>query len=128
MPQLVPLQIDDHTLIYLEAVAAPQMVPPSPSGDTTRGDLGRGPKGGLTDTARQAIASFAALETTLKTYTQGVLDAFKDLGSANVDQVKLEFGVNLAGEAGIPYITKGTAECSLKITVECSFPPHRMTN
>ena len=44
----------------------------------------------------------AALETTLKTYTQGVLDAFKDLGSANVDQVKLEFGVNLAGEAGIP--------------------------
>jgi hypothetical protein len=77
---------------------------------------------------RWAIASFAALETTLKTYTQGVLDAFKDLGSANVDQVKLEFGVNLAGEAGIPYITKGTAECSLKITVECSFPPGTMTN
>jgi hypothetical protein len=74
------------------------------------------------------MASFTALETTLKTYTQGVLNAFRDLGSANVDQVKLEFGVNLAGEAGVPYITRGTAECSLKITVECSFPSGTTTS
>ena len=60
------------------------------------------------------------METTIKTYTKRTLNAFKELGSANVDKVKLEFGINLGGEAGVPYVTKGTAECSLKITVECS--------
>lgn len=128
MPQLVPLQIDQNTLIYLEVGPGPQMAGPAPGGDPTRGDLGLGSKGALTETARQAMASFTALETTLKTYTQGVLNAFTDLGAANVNQVKLEFGVNLAGEAGVPYITRGTAECSLKITVECSFPSGTMTS
>ena len=81
-----------------------------------------GDKGALEEAARRTVESFAAMETTIKTYTQRTLDAFKELGSANVDKVKLEFGINLGGEAGVPYVTKGTAECSLKITVECSFP------
>lgn len=72
--------------------------------------------------AKRALQSFQALETTLRAYTKGTLNAFNELGSANVDKVKLEFGVNVGGEAGVPYVTKGTAECSLKITVECSFP------
>lgn len=41
---------------------------------------------------------------------------------ANVDKVTLEFGIELGGEAGVPYVTKGTAKSNLKITVECSFP------
>ncbi|MBD2305435.1 hypothetical protein H6G17_07900 [Chroococcidiopsis sp. FACHB-1243] len=41
---------------------------------------------------------------------------------ANVDKVTLEFGIKVAGEAGIPYVTKGTTQSNLKITVECSFP------
>jgi len=36
--------------------------------------------------------------------------------------VTLEFGINVGGEAGIPYITKGSVESNLKIKVECSFP------
>ncbi|WP_293166870.1 CU044_2847 family protein [Okeania sp. SIO2C9] len=28
----------------------------------------------------------------------------------------------MGGKAGIPYVTEGTAESNLKITVECSFP------
>lgn len=51
-----------------------------------------------------------------------MLKAFKELGDANIDKVTLEFGINMVGEAGVPYITKGTAECSLKVTVESSFP------
>jgi len=42
--------------------------------------------------------------------------------TANVDKVTLEFGIKVAGEMGVPYVTKGTAESNLKITVECSFP------
>jgi hypothetical protein len=41
---------------------------------------------------------------------------------ANVDKVTLEFGIKVAGEAGVTYVTKDTAESNLKITVECSFP------
>ena len=45
----------------------------------------------------------------------------KMMATANVDKVTLEFGVKVAGEGGVPYITKGSGECNLKITVECSF-------
>jgi len=50
------------------------------------------------------------------------LSAFKKVAIANVDKVTLEFGIELGGEAGVPYVTKGTAKSNLKITVECSFP------
>jgi hypothetical protein len=32
------------------------------------------------------------------------------------------FGIEVGGEAGIPYITKGTAKSNLNIPVKCSFP------
>ena len=128
MTQLIPVQVDANTVIYIEPtpeVEVPTTAnrpPASPNQELTREDLGLGEKGPVEDAARRAVESFVAMETTLKTYTQRTLDAFKELGSANVDKVKLEFGINLGGEAGVPYVTKGTAECSLKITVECSFP------
>ncbi|MBD2115099.1 CU044_2847 family protein [Nodosilinea sp. FACHB-141] len=37
------------------------------------------------------------------------------------DKMTLECGVKVAGEARVPYLTKGTADANLKITVECSF-------
>jgi hypothetical protein len=40
---------------------------------------------------------------------------------ANVDKVTLEFGIEIGGETGIPYVTKGTAKSNLKMQVECSF-------
>lgn len=126
MTELIPVQVDANTVIYIEPTADVQL--PSTTGtfrtggELTRGDLERGDKGTIEDATRRAMQSFAAMETTIKTYTQRTLNAFTDLASANVDKVQLEFGINLGGEAGIPYVTKGTAECSLKITVECSFP------
>jgi hypothetical protein len=36
--------------------------------------------------------------------------------------IHIEFGIEVGGEAGVPYVTKGTAKSNLKITVECSFP------
>lgn len=126
MTQLVPIQIDENTIIYMEPapeVSVPVTRPPAaPGSEPTRGDLGLGSKGPIEDAARKTLESFAAMETTIKTYTQRTLNAFRELGAANVDKVQLEFGINLGGEAGVPYVTKGTAECSLKITVECSFP------
>jgi hypothetical protein len=50
------------------------------------------------------------------------LNAFKQIADSNIDKITLEFGVNISGETGIPYVTKGTVASNMNITVECSFP------
>ena len=123
MTQLIPIQVDADTVIYIEPAEDVQVQPAAgPSRELTRADLELGDKGAIADATHRAMQSFTAMETTIKTYTQRTLNAFRDLGAAEVDKVKLEFGINIGGEAGVPYVTKGTAECSLKVTVECSFP------
>lgn len=129
MPQLAPIQLDDGTIIYIEA--AEDVTVPLVAGSTdvdrevTRADLDAGAKGwGTTPHSAQVAAaqSFQAIENTIKAYTVYTLNAFKQVAIANVDKVTLEFGIEIGGEAGVPYVTKGTAKSNLKITVECSFP------
>lgn len=117
MTQLAPLTLDDGTIIYIETTEdlnPPLVVPsaPSPEGPT------RTAKGA----SETVVRSFQAMQGTIRAYTAYTLGAFRQMAGANVDKVTLEFGVQVAGEAGIPYVTKGTADASLKITVECSFP------
>lgn len=33
------------------------------------------------------------------------------------DEIELEFGIKLGGEAGIPFVSKGTAEASIVVTL-----------
>lgn len=128
MIQLIPIQIDDNTIIYMEPTpeveipTTPRSSQPSTMQEMTRDDLDLGDKGAVDEAAKRAIEGFTKMEATIKNYTQRTLNAFREIGSANIDKVQLEFGINLGGEAGVPYVTKGTAECSLKIMVECSFP------
>lgn len=125
MTQLVPIRLEDGTEIYMEAtddVVAPDSALISctnANGETTRTAKGLG----MPSQAVQAHAaqSFKAIEGTIRTYTSYTMNAFKDMATANVEKVTLEFGLKVGGEAGVPYVTKGTAESNLKITVECSF-------
>ncbi|MDJ0703302.1 MAG: CU044_2847 family protein [Leptolyngbyaceae cyanobacterium MO_188.B28] len=142
MSQLVPIQLEDGATIYIEAtgdVVAPSQNSLSDgdesdpeededSRELTRADMGRSAKGlwganhnQSMDPREHVAQSFRAIETTIRTYTTYTLNAFKELAVANVDKVTLEFGIKVGGEAGIPYVTKGTAESNLKITVQCSF-------
>ncbi|EDX82727.1 hypothetical protein S7335_1030 [Synechococcus sp. PCC 7335] len=112
MTHLAPLQLEDGSIIYIEAEET-ALVPETPiTGETTRTAKGAG---------QQTRQQFQAMQDTIRTYTRQTLDAFREMAIANVDKVTLEFGVKVAGEAGVPYITKSNAECNLKITVECSF-------
>lgn len=129
MTQLVPIVLEDGTEIYMEATE--DVVAPEASSN------GNGDSSGLTETTRtskginwgtssqiaqnHAAQSFKAIEGTIRTYTAYTMNAFKDMATANVDSVTLEFGLKVGGEAGVPYVTKGTAESNLKITVQCSF-------
>lgn len=117
MTQLIPIQLEDGTEIYMEA-SEDIVAPPSPTATAPT----RRAKGAVEDFASERVVqSFQAIEGTIRTYTSHTMNAFKQLACANVEKVTLEFGLKVGGEAGVPYVTKGTAESNLKITVECSF-------
>lgn len=120
--KLQAVQIDQDTTIYVEAVGDVE-VPPviaEPEEQTRSGQ-----KGWMDTPSEQIAQSFKAIETTIKTYTNHTLNAFRDVALADVEKVTLEFGVNLSGEGGIPYIATGTMGCNIKITVECAFPERK---
>ena len=50
------------------------------------------------------------------------LNSFKHFAAAEVDEITLKFGIELGGEAGIPYITKGTATSNIEIEIKCKLP------
>lgn len=123
MTQLTPIQLDDETIIYIEATEDVSISsvsleePTEPQKKRKRIDRGLSD-----DMQKQVIQNFQAIQGTIRAYTIYTLNAFKKVAIANVDKVTLEFGIEVGGEAGVPYVTKGTAKSNLKITVECSFP------
>ena len=128
MTQLVPIRLEEGTEIYMEATA--DVVAPDSTSAFGSSELGaettrtsKGANWGVTGQAAQvhAAQNFKAIESTIRTYTNYTMNAFKDMATANVEKVILEFGLKVGGEAGVPYVTKGTAESNLKITVQCSF-------
>ncbi len=123
MTQLTAVKLDDGTVIYIEAteeVNAPALSEEEPAEDEEEYLVDK--SGHLVNAQKQMVQSFQAIQGTIRAYTVYTLNAFKNVAIANVDKVTLEFGIELGGEAGIPYVTKGTAKSNLKITVECSFP------
>lgn len=115
MTQLAPITLEDGTIIYIETTENVE----APSLETFTSDEQRPTKRGV---GTQVAQSFDMLKGTIQSYTLYTLNAFKHVEITNVDKVTLEFGIKLEAKAGIPYITTGTAESNLKITVECSFP------
>jgi len=116
MPQLQAIKLDDETTIYIEVsddINAPVM--PTTDAEKTRGSRD------IQKSTQQVIQNFANLQNTIKAFAVYTLNSFKQISNANVDKVTLEFGINIGGEAGIPYVTKGSVGSNLKITVECSF-------
>lgn len=113
MSQLAPITLDDGTTIYIEASDRNDV--PNPS---TQNESGRVSKGALSAGMQRQLPS---VNNTITQYTRYVLNAFRELGSGNVDKVNLVFGLKIAGSSGIPYITEGSAEANLQISVECSF-------
>ncbi|MGB3787705.1 MAG: CU044_2847 family protein [Phormidesmis sp.] len=145
MAQLVPIQLEDGSEIYIEAEDGVELSPTIEETEptemepeeTVRGgqkgfpefgsrgfsNLPGGGSGGSGQKTAAAIAaqSFKAIEGTIRTYTSQTLKSFKNMGNSDIHKVTLQFGITVGGEAGVPYVTKGTAESNLSITVECVF-------
>lgn len=104
---------DQQYEIFIESKAAPDL----PEEPAQHNDFEQG-YGWQEDTAvkmRQA-------RDMIRGYTLYALSAFKNFGAAEIQEVNLKFGLKVGGKAGIPYITEGSAESNLEISVKCTFP------
>lgn len=122
MNRLAPFQLEDGTVIYIEAnevVAAPLVNSQIATEEEEESLDGKG--WNPVAVKQQMAQNFQAIQGTIRAYTTQSLQAFKDIEIGNIRKVTLEFGLKIGGEAGIPYVTKGTGESNLKITVECGF-------
>lgn len=111
MGKLVELTMEDGSKIYIEA--GDDSSGSSRATRSTRQDSGKDSK---------ISAKMDTMENTLRHFTRRALAPFKEVAEANIDKVKLEFGITLSAEGGVPFITKGGMDTTLKVTVECSFP------
>lgn len=127
MTQLIPISLEDGSEIYIEATENVRSSGPLPVkgqdtvDETTRTSKGIGWPTSEPTTPAAGPRGLQGMEGTIRAYTSYALNAFKDMTIANVEKVTLEFGLKISGEAGVPYVTKGTAESNLRIVVECSF-------
>lgn len=118
MAQIAPVKMEDGTIIMIESTDNVNASSLNIEELVQEGEESLVSKDGM----KAAVQKFKSIEGTIRSYTNYTLNAFKDVASANVDKVTLEFGIKIGGEVGIPYVTKGTAESNLKVVVECSFP------
>ena len=112
MPSLAPITLENGTVIYVQS-----------SNNLELADLSSEEGGRVSKGPGEALQrSYESMKDTIKGYTSYVIESFEELGRSNIEKVPLEFGVKVGGSMGVPYITEGSAEGSLKVTVECSWP------
>jgi hypothetical protein len=61
------------------------------------------------------------VHTTIQGYAKYAIGAFRNFDIAEVTKVTLKFNLKVAGKAGIPMLTEGSAESNFEIQVECKF-------
>lgn len=118
--KLTPIHLDENTVIYIEVSEDIEI--PTQTLTSTKLSQEEEEESATTRGLKEDFQkNIYDLQSTIFTYTSYTLAAFKKVAVANINKVTLEFGVEIGGEVGIPYITKGTAKSNLKIQVECSF-------
>lgn len=121
MSQVTPLQLDNGSVIYIEAAEGVEMP------DLAEESESRPVKRGIEDIQAQVIEGALSVSDTISAYSNYALSAIRQIAVANVEEITLQFGVEVGGEAGIPYITKGSAKGNLNITVKCTFPSNEQS-
>ena len=66
-------------------------------------------------------AKLEDIHGTIRAYAWYTIGAFKNLAFAEVEEMTLKFGIKIAGKAGLPVLTEGSAEGNFQIEVKCKF-------
>jgi hypothetical protein len=76
---------------------------------------------GFIEDVNERTARFrSVVSSTIEGYTEILLEAVQ-AGAVNKltpSKVTMEFGIQAGGETGIPFVTKGTAQANVKVTIE----------
>lgn len=125
--QPIVLQDDDGTsyTIYVEADGVPSAPPdPTRSYDPNASRESYGvPSGAPSRGMPSPInAQLQTVHQTIRAYTMYALGAFKNLAGAEVEDLKLSFGIKINVDTGIPMLAKGAIDGDFKIEVTCKFP------
>lgn len=118
MSELQRLLIEDGNQTYEIFVETKESPPPPPPPSSVPSSGKPGEKGA----ADAAVVKMQQARQMIRGYATYALSAFKDFGTAEIEEVTLKFGLKIGGKAGIPYITEGSAESNLEIEVKCKFP------
>ena len=114
MSELQRLLIEENgktVEIFVEAPTVPAI--PNPN------NIGKRPgEKGVTD---EVLLKMSEVQSKIQTYANFAIGAFQHLGSAEVEEITLKFGIKLGGKTGIIF-TEGSAEGSMEISVKCKFP------
>jgi hypothetical protein len=70
----------------------------------------------------QVKAHLQTIHQTIRGYTWYALGAFKNLAGAEVEDIKLSFGLKIDVDTGIPMLASGSIAGDFKIEVSCKFP------
>ena len=68
------------------------------------------------------------VHSTIRGYAKYAIGAFRNFGMAEVEKITLKFNLKIAGKAGIPMLTEGSAESNFEIQVECKLPEATKTS
>lgn len=84
-------------------------------GRVTRG----GKRGLLTDTAREYVGDFGRVGEYIMNICAEVYKKYEAAStSVRPGQIEIEFGIKIGGETGIPFVSKGAAEATIKVTAK----------
>lgn len=76
--------------------------------------------GFIDDVAERTEKFKETITNTVKGYAGTMLGAVKSslTGDQAPDKLQIEFGLQAGGETGVPFVTKGTAQANVKVTIE----------
>lgn len=75
--------------------------------------------GNIDDIKKRTEKLKTLMVSTVQGYSQIVLDAVKQgMSHPAPSKVTLEFGLQAGGETGVPFVTKGSAQANVKVTIE----------
>ncbi|MEH2461618.1 CU044_2847 family protein [Nostoc sp.] len=77
---------------------------------------------------KEAFVKIDEVHHQIRAYTKYAIGAFKNLGTAEVEEITLKFGLKIGGKTGIPYLTEGSAESNFEIEVKCKFPEKKQNS
>lgn len=71
---------------------------------------------------KETLVKLREINGTISTYARFVIDAFKNMGGAEVEELNFKFGLKFSGGAKVPVLVNGSAESNFEVEVKCKFP------